>query len=338
MGSEVMAEYAARIGETVRVLRCRGIEQDADGFLRLRAKDHHAGRNLAGLASVAVDVENAASAVAPGIHQNFISHSVRNEHAIAGGQRVSHRGERGIKIRMRHAATLAGPAEVARAAAVKRPGEIGIARGHDDAAELFLHAIAEQSFLASERNRRLKLAVGKMLEAFGGAGDADVFFDEIVVRLDVLVSERPILAVAVKGSRLEIPIAKSQAYTAPDVGTAAGHSNAPHPVKGLVGRRRVGFFEIVGKPFVGIFVANAEFDLNRPRLANDFRGAVPVLQFERRLMLGKIFVGLRAAGFEERDLQASLRETLAGPAAGRARTNNDDVKRMILVLGHRIKI
>src|SRR5438309_1144398 len=87
MGSEVMAEYAARIGETVRVLRCRGIEQDADGFLRLRAKDHHAGRNLAGLASVAVDVENAASAVAPGIHQNFISHSVRNEHAIAGGQR-----------------------------------------------------------------------------------------------------------------------------------------------------------------------------------------------------------------------------------------------------------
>src|SRR2546430_17397459 len=79
MGSEVMAEYAARIGETVRVLRCRGIEQDADGFLRLRAKDHHAGRNLAGLASVAVDVENAASAVAPGIHQNFISHSVRNE-------------------------------------------------------------------------------------------------------------------------------------------------------------------------------------------------------------------------------------------------------------------
>src|SRR5205823_1737310 len=198
MGSEVMAEYAARIGETVRVLRCRGIEQDADGFLRLRAKDHHAGRNLAGLASVAVDVENA--------------------------------------------------------------------------------AIAEQSFLASERNRRLKLAVGKMLEAFGGAGDADVFFDEIVVRLDVLVSERPILAVAVKGSRLEIPIAKSQAYTAPDVGTAAGHSNAPHPVKGLVGRRRVGFFEIVGKPFVGIFVANAEFDLNRPRLANDFRGAVPVLQ------------------------------------------------------------
>src|SRR5437867_11584633 len=333
-----MAEYAAGIGETIGILRRRGIEQNANGLLRLRTQDYDAGKNLAGLTSVAVDVENTAGAVALGIHQDFVSHGDRDKRAIVGGTSVGHGAEHGVKVKMRQAATFAGAAEVARLAAVNRLGEIGIARKHNGASEFFLDAIAEKSFLASERNGRLKMAVGEMLKALGGAGDTDIFFDEIVVGLDVFVAERPVFTKTIQRSRLEIPIAKAQAYAAPNVGATTGHSNAAHPVEGLVGGRCIRFFEIVGKPFVRIFVANAEFDLDRPRLANDFRGAVPVLQFERRLMLGKIFVGLRAAGFEERDLQASLRETLAGPAAGRARTNNDDVKRMILVLGHRIKI
>src|SRR5437879_158769 len=98
---------------------------------------------------------------------------------------------------MRHAAAFAGTAEVARATAVDGLGQIRGTRGHNRAAKLFLDAIAEESFLASERDWRLKLAVRKMLEAFGGAGDADVFFDEVVVWLDVLVTERPIFAAAV---------------------------------------------------------------------------------------------------------------------------------------------
>ena len=126
----------------------------------MRTQDYDTGENLAGLAGVAVDIENAAGAVALGIHQNFVSHGVRDERAITGSQSVGDSSKRGIKIGMRHAATFAGAAEVARPAAVNRLGEIGIARRHNGAAELFFDAIAEKSLLASERNGRLKLAVG----------------------------------------------------------------------------------------------------------------------------------------------------------------------------------
>ncbi len=165
-----------------------------------------------------------------------------------------------------------------------------------------------------------------MLETLGGAGDADIFFDEIVVGLDVFVTEGPVFAVAIERSRPEIPIAESQADAAPDVGAATSHSNAPHPIKGLVSGSSVRFFEIVDEPLVRIFVTNAEFDLDGPRLANDFSRAVAVFQFERGLVFGKIFIGLRAASFEKRDLQAGLSEAFAGPAAGCARADNNNVE------------
>ena len=44
------------------------------------------------------------------------------------------------------------------------------------------------------------MAVGEMLKALGGAGDTDIFFDEIVVRLDVFVTERPVLTKTVERS------------------------------------------------------------------------------------------------------------------------------------------
>src|SRR5947199_10700260 len=106
---------------------------------------------------------------------------------------------------MRHAPTFAGAAEVARPAAVNRLGEIGIARRHNGAAEFFLDAIAAKSFLASERNGRLKMAVGEMLKALGGAGDTDTFFSAIVVGLDVCVAERPGFANTNQSSLPEIP-------------------------------------------------------------------------------------------------------------------------------------
>ena len=244
-----------------------------DGFLGLRAEDDGAGGDFAGLARVAIDVENAAGAVGGGIHQDFVGHSVRYERAVAAGECVGDGGECGIEIRVRHAAAFAGAAVVAGAAAVEWFGEIGGARGHDGAAEFFLDAIAEERFLASERDGRLELAVGEILEAFGAAGDADVFFDEVVVGLDVFVAERPVFAVAVVGGGLEIPIAEAQADAAPDVGAAAGHAHAAHPVEGLAGGSGVRLFEIVGEPVVGVFVADFEFGLDGARLADDFLGA-----------------------------------------------------------------
>src|SRR4029077_2890577 len=104
--------------------------------------------------------------------------------------------------------------------------------------------------------------------------------------------------------------------------------------EGPAGGRCVWLFEVVDKPVVGVFVADAEFDLDRPRFANNLRSFVAILQLEFRLMFGEIFVGLRAAGFEQRDLQASLGEALAGPSSGSAGTDDNHVIRMGFALRH----
>src|SRR5258708_33754455 len=121
-----------------------------------------------------------------------------------------------------------------------------------------------------------------MLETFRGAGDGDVFFDKVVVGLDVFVTERPVFTVAVKGSCLEIPIAEAQADAAPDVGAAASDAQAAHPVEWLFGGRSVRPIEGVDKPVVRIFVANPEFDLDGGRRTDDFKPAGTVLEFECR--------------------------------------------------------
>src|SRR5260370_29186590 len=68
MRGEEMPEDDAGIGETIRMLRRGGIEQNANRFLRLRAENDDAGMDFAGLSRVAVDVENTAGAVSFRVH------------------------------------------------------------------------------------------------------------------------------------------------------------------------------------------------------------------------------------------------------------------------------
>src|SRR5260370_17120752 len=122
------------------------------------------------------------------------------------------------------------------------------------------------------------------------------------------------------GSRLEIPIAEAQAHATPNVGAATGHAQAAHPVKRFVCRRGVWFFEIVDEPVVGIFVANSEFDLDGPRLADEFRGLVPIFELKFWLLLREILIGLRTAAFQERTFAAPFRHPFASPPARHAPT------------------
>src|SRR5690242_4669052 len=186
-----------------------GIQKDADGFLRLSAENDDARVDFAGLARNAINIKDAAGAIAIVIHQNFVRHGIGNERAIAGGDGVCHGGKGGIEIRMRHAAAFARSAEVARAAPIGGPGKVRGTGGHNGAAELFLDTIPEQSLLASERNRRLELAVGKMFKAFRAAGDADIFLDELVIRRNVLLAARLFLTIANDLSVLKIQIAQT---------------------------------------------------------------------------------------------------------------------------------
>jgi hypothetical protein len=43
-------------------------------------------------------------------------------------------------------------------------------------------------------------------------------------------------------------------------------------------------------------------------------------------VLGEVFIGLRAAGFDNGDVKASFGEALCGPATGGARANYENVE------------
>src|SRR5580698_1448451 len=108
-----------------------------------------------------------------------------------------------------------------------------------------------------------------MFEAFGHAGDADVFFDDVVVGGDVGVADGPVFAVAIVRGGFEVPVAEAEAYAAPDVGATAGYAETAHPVVGLVGGSGVGFVVIVDEPVLRVFVADVELPLNRMILFDD---------------------------------------------------------------------
>lgn len=124
VGGEVVAECAAGIGEAVGMFARAGVEEDARRFLGLRAKDDGAGGELVGFFRDAIDVEEAASAIGGGVHQDFVDHRVGDEFALAGLKRIRNGGEGRIEIGMGDAAAFTGAAVVARAAAVDGLGEI----------------------------------------------------------------------------------------------------------------------------------------------------------------------------------------------------------------------
>jgi len=73
---------------------------------------------------------------------------------------------------------------------------------------LCFEPIAEQRFLAGHRHWWLKLTIGQMIQTFLRTADADIFFDDVVVRRDVLLTQRPIFPEAVVRRGFEIQVAE----------------------------------------------------------------------------------------------------------------------------------
>jgi hypothetical protein len=80
--------------------------------------------------------------------------------------------------------------------------------------------------------RALEETVRQMRQPFLVPGDAEVGVDAVVVRLDVGVGDRPVLAVAVVRLRLEVVVGEPQREPAPDVRLAAEHARADPGVVG----------------------------------------------------------------------------------------------------------
>ncbi len=312
---------------------CR-IEENADGLEGLRAQDHGAAVNLLGLARVAIDVEHALGAVAVCIHQHLVAHGVVNVRQVPRLERISNGGKSGVEVGVRHAATIARATVVAGSAAIDGPGEVRGACGRNQPAELFFHAVAQLRLRAGQAHIGLKLPIRQVLPTFGAAGHTDVLFHTVVIRSQILITQRPVFAVTIEGGSFQIEVTQAKAHTAPDIRAAAGNAQSALPAKRHVLGGGVGLFQIVTEPIVSVLVASAQLRLHGAGLLDNFRRPVPILQLESGLMLFEVLVRLRAAAIHQRYLQPGLRQTLARPSPRGARTDHNRVEVCFGLISH----
>ena len=180
------------------------------------------------------------------------------------------------------------------------------------------------------------MSVRQQVIAFAHSGDAHVALDLVVIRRDISIADRPILAKAVVRRGLEIEIAQAIALPAPDIGSAANHTHAAEVAVGHVLGSRVRFVVIVGEPLIIPLGAGVALSLNGPRLLDDRRNGfakfhIAVGQVVNGYMLGEVDVGLRPAAIEHKDMGAAFREHFRRPTPGCARANHNDI---VLGFGH----
>ena len=124
---------------------------------------------------------------------------------------------------------------MARRTPVQRTRQDGETRRNTGNTKL-LASLLDHQLVAAGLGRWQELAVGRVLNALVRAEDADQFFRLVVVRCQVVVSNRPVETLAVAAVRLEVVRTHAQRDASPVVGAAAEHARPPpHP---LVARRR----------------------------------------------------------------------------------------------------
>src|SRR5213080_2786213 len=224
---QVLAQLAARVGEPGREARGLRVQEDAGGLERRSAQEDDACAELERLARLRVDDADAGGAVALAVVDHTVHDAVRPQ------------GEAdAVEVRMRDAATLAGPAVMARRAAAMRRGEDrDPADRHDPlGGEPLGDAVPDHLLGAVQRHRRQELPVGQLRQSQPLAAHPDEPFHVVVPRRDVGVADRPVHAEAVPRVGLEIEIAPAVYLPAPHDGLAADLA-ATDPVKRLVGSK-----------------------------------------------------------------------------------------------------
>ena len=161
---------------------------------------------------------------------------------LRNGQRRSNRAEAGVDI----AAVAAVAAKVTFVTPLhvraRLCGQHGDARRDAATARLF-RAATEQVLAAGERHRRHEFAVGQMRNVILITADADEIFGLVVVRLDVFVADRPVVAEAVVAGGFEIKVAHAPREATPVQALAADDAGA-HPHKRLAGIGGVGMLSV----------------------------------------------------------------------------------------------
>src|SRR5262249_42262922 len=133
-------------------------------------------------------------------------------------------------------------------------GEVGHTIGHHHPAELFSDDLPRGFAATGKTHWRQKLAVGHLFESFVRTADADEGFDEIVIRRQVFVAERPVFTVAVAAGGSKFVVAVAVAFAAPAEGFSA-NLPAANPQERLFDGKGVGIFVVVDKKLMAVLVA-----------------------------------------------------------------------------------
>ena len=172
----------------------------------------------------------------------------------------------------------------------------------------------------------MEVAVGQLRDVLRLSRNPDVVLDELVVRHEILVGDRPVLAVAVERLAVQILVAEPVRLAAPDIRAPADDTRAALPTERLVVRGGVRFFEIVDEPLVVPLAARIAVTLTRARAAHPLARLIAIRQVVRRHVLGEVGVALRLSRFEERDLDAGLGQALRRPSAGGPGAHYDHIE------------
>ena len=276
-----------------------------------------------------VDHTDAARATARRVVEHLGDDAVRAKRELPRLPRRGQRRAQAVEVRMRHASALARTAVVTRKPPVVRLGENGGAadRHHALSAERLEDFRTRVLFDAGHRHRRKKVAVGKLLQPFVRAGDADEPLDVRVPRCDVFVTNRPVVAVAVLRVRLEVEVAPAIDLTSPRDRTPT-HLASAEPSERRVGGRRVGVLRVIHKKLMAHFVARVAFSLHWvvPRELRSIAQSSK-MHFPRLDVLDEILVGIdRPARLEHDGFETALRELLCGPPTADPRADDDRVE------------
>ncbi len=260
------------------------------------------------------------------IHQHAMRHRPGDERQLAGRKSVGDGRERRVEVRMRRAAALARPAVMTGRAAVQRRGEVGGAPDRDQAIQLRVDTLAHRALRTRHRHRRLEHPVRQPGIVLSLPRHADVRLDDVVVRREVGIPDRPVDADAVARGGLEVEVAEAIGLTAPDIRAPADHPDSTHPRKALTWRRRVRLEAIVGVEAGVPLVARVGLRLLGARGGERRLRQPAVRQRRRRHVLAVVRVRGGTPGLEHRHPRTGRRQPLGHPPAGGPRPNHDRVE------------
>src|SRR5215467_859144 len=309
MFAKVLAQLAARVGDSGRPVARLRIEHDVRGFHAGSGKYHGFAIDFDFTPGLAV---HASDSLGPSlvVHQDLAHQQVGEQRHLLGGFGFRQRKPRRRKESADFTAAAAVAAVVAGRVAVVGYRKLRTAIGQVGNADFF-GAGFDNPIDAAERKRRKVVAIRIAGAILHGAGNTHVFFSFGKPGRDLGVVHRPVFPEAVEVRCLEIDVAKARRRTPPEVGFAA-RTFAALPVPVGSGSVRVGNIVL---PDVGAFTVFGFFDgvvflvglvLERERIAVAAEPEVINLA-----MAAIVFIGLDAGtGVDRADFQASLAEYL----------------------------